>query len=257
MKKIILIMLLTACGTKEATEALNAAQVQDKTPTEQTISFAVSVKSDLPDCNLNIDNQLAYVRETAEFYTCDSEAWSKISIRGKDGEDGTDGVDGLAGSNGANGVNGVNGVNGTNGTNGTNGVSAYQPKVATLAGLELGRLVTIDNQTNRYWLIRDDGTRLEIARDGSLFASNYFYYSGLNCTGERRMVRSNGQWANTAFNDFDDKIYRQGSAYTTFTYLSRATSTCTNTSGTAARAFTVTEVTLAGYGSWGEVEIID
>lgn len=245
MKKLIIILLLTACGSKEEVAQLQQKTTEPETNQETTISFFVSAKDKLPECNLNIENQLAYVKESAEFYSCDGEAWSKASIKGQDGKDGQDGVDGQDGQDGAQGVAG------------NDGDDAFQMKLVSSLGDEIGNVVSIDSSTNRYWVVMADKTRIEVNRNGTL-STTLFYFSGANCTGERRMARTNGMFANAQQDPASTKVFKTKGAYANnWAYASRNNGSCLATSGTINRAYAVDEITIPGLATWGEVEIID
>ncbi len=264
MKKILLVtLLLAACGTQEKQATNLLSNEQQKVPEEEPsqISFAVSKKKDLPVCDEQSDAQLAYVKEKAKFYTCTENEWAEIEFQtahGDKGEKGDKGDKGDAGTQGVAGTSGTDGSDGLDGQDGANGVTPYTPAVYSATGLELGRLVDISEQTNRYWVIKTDGTRLEIGRDGTLYSYTYFY-AGANCSGERRFSRTNGLWANAVVEERTGKIFKQTGTYqNTWAYASKSQGlTCSNTASTINKAFAVTEITLTGYGSWGEVEIAD
>ena len=86
MKYLLLLLLITACGTDEG--ATNPSSDDDRTGTKP-ITLALDSKDLMPDCTDTNQHQLVYIIDEETFYTCVDE-WYVIDINGKDGIDGTD-----------------------------------------------------------------------------------------------------------------------------------------------------------------------
>ena len=89
-KHLILISLITACGTDEKKQAPNQTPADNPKQQSSTMSLAVNA-SDIPECSDSNKNQLIYVTDLKQFQTCDT-AWVVIETpAGKDGATGKDG----------------------------------------------------------------------------------------------------------------------------------------------------------------------
>lgn len=242
MKRLLLISLITACGSQDQSKVEEVAAKQTRTQqtnkvlveSPQIISFAVGTVAELLECTESISNQLAYAKDTNSFYVCENEQWSIVSIKGDKGDAGTNDEDGEDNFN-------------------------YMPNVISSSGSIIGKLVTISESTYRYWVMLSDETRIEINRTGTLHSGLQFFFSGANCTGEKRTSRINGLFANATLDTIDNKVYKQvGSYQNSWAYQSRSNgSACNNLTGTINRAYKVEEYSLPGFTTWGEVEIDD
>jgi hypothetical protein len=97
----LILGVLTSCGSDEGNGAGNgtsevAITEEKSTPegAEKGHHIALATSADLPVCDTNNKDQLAYIIEEDVFYVCSTE-WAVIDIQGKDGKDGADGKDGV------------------------------------------------------------------------------------------------------------------------------------------------------------------
>jgi len=95
MKYLALVVMLMACGQPEKnTNLVESAEVQSNVEVKQEPMKAMMVAGVKPDCTIDNENQLIYAIDESLFYTCKSEAWAEIDLKGKDGANGIDGKDG-------------------------------------------------------------------------------------------------------------------------------------------------------------------
>jgi hypothetical protein len=103
------LFLSTACG-KEASSAKSGSETpEDKenldVPADQAnLTVVVDSASGLPACAAGNNNQLVYVKDTAEFKVCSGGVWAAISIKGEKGDAGGAGAKGDKGDKGDGGI---------------------------------------------------------------------------------------------------------------------------------------------------------
>jgi hypothetical protein len=94
--KYLIFLFLLSCGTESQDQGAIVEEAQDKKAdteeTEAPISIAVVFKADLPECSEAKEAMLAYVKSEDAFYSCESNVWVALDIKGKDGKDGANGV---------------------------------------------------------------------------------------------------------------------------------------------------------------------
>jgi hypothetical protein len=112
-------------------------QKMSTTPAEsQLVSMAYNLAVELPECTVEREGVLAYVKDEKTFYTCSSLNWDVIDVSGKAGKDGADGqsITGQVGPTGARGADGqsitgpagIAGRDGRDGSNGSTGATGLQ-----------------------------------------------------------------------------------------------------------------------------------
>jgi hypothetical protein len=102
-------------------------------------SFYVSALADLPECNVERKNSLAYLSSQTKFVTCNSSAWIDVDLSSLKGPKGDTGNTGAVGSTGAIGPTGpigaigpigLTGATGPTGAKGATGLSGADGKDA-------------------------------------------------------------------------------------------------------------------------------
>jgi hypothetical protein len=115
MRFLVLIMILTGCGTdssKNSDTPVKAVMapttastpgtgtpgtpVTSNVPTDAVYAVSLTSVKDLPECSAKNSKQLAYVKEDSSFYSCEPTGWSVLTIAVK-GEAGAKGDPGPAG----------------------------------------------------------------------------------------------------------------------------------------------------------------
>lgn len=71
------------------------------------LALALEDTKDLPACTFENDSQLAYIKKTEQFFSCDEETWVEIPMKAKEGPSGTAGAQGPAGPPGPKGDDGA------------------------------------------------------------------------------------------------------------------------------------------------------
>lgn len=160
--------------------------------------------------------------------------------RGEKGEKGDRGEKGETGAAtaGIDGSKGSDGSDGQDGSDGTDGVDAQQLELLDENGVFIGFYKNLDVTTNDYWAV-DGTTRYQIKSNG-YFNNAYIVYTGLNCTGEKRLMFNNGIFGNVFMDARDNSIIKAiGSNVKNFAYQSRvpAGNACQNTAGVAPNSF--------------------
>lgn len=85
--------------------AVVAAAATVAQPESQNLgSSLVATAADLPTCDPTRKGALTYVKSEGQFYTCDANLWSVVTIKTEKGEKGEAGAAGAAGSPGASGL---------------------------------------------------------------------------------------------------------------------------------------------------------
>lgn len=218
------------------------------------LGLVATSKDELATCNIANQGSLSYVESERTFKVCNSGDWISISIDlprgasgnagppGASGRIGTQGIQGPrgpvgeAGNAGAQGALGPVGLAGPAGTTGLDGANAVNPSVILLDGTAIGKLIY--QYSNLYWqILMDDGARIEVSQSsGHLRSNNYFLWSGINCTGIRRVTLANGYFGNVIEDPLNTgEFYRAtGGNLGVFSYQSRIVSgACSNQTGTA------------------------
>lgn len=86
-----------------------AIQYQPENPKEVVVEYrkdgeqyaiALNDTSELPECTHANNRQIAYIKPTEQFFSCESESWQEISVKGKIGETGQKGDKGDKGEPG-------------------------------------------------------------------------------------------------------------------------------------------------------------
>ena len=157
--------------------------------------------------------------------------------KGEKGDKGDKGEQGIAGQDGLDGTNGIDGINGTNGVDGADGEDAHALVLINMAGDEIGQVYWLNASNGDYWVVTDDGARLEVDQTEGWFPNAYLLYAGPNCTGERRVAITNGVFANVFIDGRDNTtlVKAIGPNLGSFTYQSRVpfSNSCQNTAGTS------------------------
>ena len=160
---------------------------------------------------------------------CEDGRTAKVR-HGKDGEDGEDGI------NGTNGTDGADGIDGNDGADGEDGIDAHTLELVDMNGNSVGHVYYLDGSTNDYWVAGANKMRFEIDSTDGTFPYAYLLYSGLNCTGTKRMLIPNGKFANVYLDARDNTLVKAvGANLGNFNYQSRVTqsNSCSNSTGTA------------------------
>lgn len=88
MYKLITIVTtcaLIACGSDDSNSGDTEASAAEKA--ERTRTLSLDSKDDLPNCTSDNVDQLVYVTDEEQFYTCKKKKWVEIDIAGEDGAD--------------------------------------------------------------------------------------------------------------------------------------------------------------------------
>jgi hypothetical protein len=266
-----------------ATEQIKQTKVQDpsnvKATQPQKTSIMLNTKKELVAyaCDESSKHSLVYIVEDEKFLSCDGTDWVDVNIKAKDGKNGRDGVDGKDGISiqGPAGKDGV-GIQGVQGPQGIQGISVEGPQgIQGLAGsdgvsiqgpagadgidagvitvyqdnVNIGQLYGINGSTNVMDILTTEGKRIQLNAFGGIYSeTQFFFYSGADCTGSVRMPYLAYRFANTSFEPISNKWYtRTGSVLTdTWSFASRKQygGTCQNTAGTTIKSQVATEIQL-------------
>lgn len=128
-KLFMLSSMFVACGAQPQQEETAASPAvvksiaQPSATVEPTmpVSLNLDALANLPECTEQHEGVLAFVRESHDFYLCESLAWTALDARGEKGDAGSQGIAGV----GVQGAQGIQGADGTNGTDGTNGIDNH------------------------------------------------------------------------------------------------------------------------------------
>lgn len=159
--------------------------------------------------------------------------------KGEKGEKGDKGETG-SGKDGSTGTKGTNGTNGVAGTNGTNGTSSQVFDVFDSSGIKFGELYGVNWSSNLYYVVDSANDRFEVDQTNGTFPYAYIVYSGLNCTGTKRLLLQNGKFANVYVDGTDSTLVRMaGQNLGAFNYQSRvpAGTSCQNASGSTTNSY--------------------
>lgn len=166
--------------------------------------------------------------------------------KGEKGDKGDNGSGGKSGVDGAKGVDGTNGVAGATGATGPAGTAAHKLTLVDMNDSEIGDVYYLNAATSKY-SAANGSFRFEIDQTDGTFGYAYLVFSGLNCTGTKRMVLVNGAFANTYVDGRDGSLIKaKGLNLGTFNFLSRvATATnCANVTSSTLVSFDVEVPTL-------------
>jgi len=267
MRKLLLSLILISCGSEQnptvsqnPTEESGPKSRGDNGPTtsiekekenkkmdtkvisDRQLSLALKSKSELPECGTDNENQLVYVKDTKEFFSCELGTWATIEM--PETKDGTSGVDGKDGTNGQDGIAGTNGLNGEAGQDALT-VNALNPD-----GSILGRFLGLNTATNEYYVI-DGKNRYQITKSSGALPNAYLVFAGLDCTGESRLVMQNGMFSNVFIDGRDNTTAwkMKGQNLGSFTRLSRipAANSCQNESGLSTNSYQYEQIILPRY----------
>jgi hypothetical protein len=135
----LIILLLAALGYGCGTEPTQPAADENKPtkggivyqdePKEKTVvveyhkegdktALALEDTDELPECTLQNERQLAWIKRTEQFFACTDGEWVEVPVKGAAGKDGTEGEDGAAGEPGKDGAEGPAGPMGPQGAPG-------------------------------------------------------------------------------------------------------------------------------------------
>lgn len=252
-KLLFTAIIIIACGREPAAQETVLSRQANSVETSE-YALKVDNRRDVPACGADNHKQLVWVVETAEMLTCESSIWVAIDLRGKDGLQGKQGEQGIAGRDGIDGAagqDGSNGIDGQDGLAGTDGTDAANINVLNPDGSILGSLVSVNYSTNEYYVVTDDNLRLQYEHTTGTLKNVYLLFSGLNCTGEMRVMIENGVFGNVFIDGRDNTTtyHATGRNLGTFNYLSRVpkANSCQNTSGDALRSHAAEIITLGYY----------
>lgn len=157
----------------------------------------------------------------------------ETGAQGAIGATGAQGIQGQTGSQGTPGINGTDGEDGANGQDGTDGEDAHKLTLIDMSDNVIGQVYYLSPTTNDFWVV-SGASRMEIDQTEGTFPNAYLVFSGADCTGTKRLVITNGTWANTFVDARNTTLVQAtGKNLGTFNYASRVaqTSSCANTSG--------------------------
>lgn len=79
---VMVIILTVGCGRFE--DSSGEASDEGSPGSGSAKTLAIDTKSELPECNENNENQLAYVKNESYFYECEENEWAKIRVQSGD-----------------------------------------------------------------------------------------------------------------------------------------------------------------------------
>lgn len=174
--------------------------------------------------------------------------------RGEKGDKGEKGEKGDKGDKGT----GETGTQGVQGTAGTNGTSAQVFDVYDQTGAKFGELYSVNWTSNLYLVVNSVNDRFEVDQTNGTFPYAYIVYSGLNCTGTKRLLLQNGKFANVYLDGTDSTLVRMsGQNLGVFNYQSRvpAATSCQNASGSTTNSYAASTYTMSFTYPLGRLDI--
>ena len=150
------------------------------------------------------------------------------------------------GEKGEKGDTGSIGTQGATGSQGATGASAHKSNVFDQNNVLIGELYGVNSTTNLYYVANSNNDRFEIDQTWGTVPSAYILYSGLNCTGTKRLMLPNGKFANVYIDASSNTLVRMtGRDQGLFNYQSRipAGNSCQNATNSALNSYVSSDYT--------------
>lgn len=162
--------------------------------------------------------------------------------QGSQGSKGDKGEKGDKGDKGDTGVatQGAAGTAGADGVDGIDGASASLVDAFDSSGVKFGQLYGVNWSSNLYYVVNSNNDRFEVDQTNGTFPYAYIVYAGANCTGEKRLLLTNGKFANVYVDGRDSSLVRMtGQNLGAFNYQSRVPSAtnCQNAVGSTTNSY--------------------